>query len=170
MLPRPDFLQGMHDKIISQEKLDRLAFQLHYFKRTVVFTNGCFDILHRGHIEYLAKAARQGEFLFVGLNTDASVKRQSKGPGRPFNNEETRALQLAALSFVDAVVLFDEDTPLELIKRIRPNLLVKGADYLPENIVGADFVHEHGGAVITIPLVEGFSTTTLAEKIRKAGK
>ncbi|MCR4848531.1 MAG: D-glycero-beta-D-manno-heptose 1-phosphate adenylyltransferase [Bacteroidales bacterium] len=126
----------------------------------VVFTNGCFDILHRGHVEYLAKAADMGDVLVVGLNTDASVRRL-KGKGRPINNEEARALVLASLSFVDAVVLFDEDTPLELIKAVHPDVLVKGADYKPEEIVGADFVTSYGGTVATIPLVEGYSTTKI---------
>ena len=126
----------------------------------VVFTNGCFDIVHRGHVEYLAKAADMGDVLVVGLNTDASVRRL-KGEGRPINNQEARALVLASLSFVDAVVLFDEDTPLELIKAIRPDVLVKGADYKPEEIVGADFVTSYGGTVATVPLVEGYSTTKL---------
>lgn len=131
----------------------------------VVFTNGCFDILHRGHVEYLAKAADMGDVLVVGLNTDASVRRL-KGDGRPVNNEEARALVLASLSFVDAVVLFDEDTPYELIKAIHPDVLVKGADYKPEEIVGYDIVTSYGGTVVTVPLVEGFSTTkVLSEKL-----
>ncbi len=128
----------------------------------VVFTNGCFDILHRGHVEYLAKAADMGDVLVVGLNTDASVRRL-KGEGRPINNEEARALVLASLSFVDAVVLFDEDTPLELIKAVHPDVLVKGADYKPEEIVGYDFVTSYGGTVATVPLVEGYSTTSIVE-------
>ena len=128
----------------------------------VVFTNGCFDILHRGHVEYLAKAADMGDVLVVGLNTDASVRRL-KGEGRPVNNEEARALVLASLSFVDAVVLFDEDTPYEIIKAIRPDVLVKGADYKPEEIVGYDIVTSYGGIVATVPLVEGYSTTSIVE-------
>ena len=126
----------------------------------VVFTNGCFDILHRGHIEYLSKAADMGDVLVVGLNTDASVKRL-KGEGRPVNHEEARALVLSSLSFVDAVVLFDEDTPYELIKAVHPDVLVKGADYKVEDIVGYDIVTSYGGTVTTVPLVEGYSTTKL---------
>lgn len=126
----------------------------------VVFTNGCFDLLHRGHIEYLSKAADMGDVLVVGLNTDASVRRL-KGEGRPVNNEEARALVLASLSFVDAVVLFDEDTPYELIKAVHPDVLVKGADYKVEDIVGYDIVTSYGGTVTTVPLVEGYSTTQL---------
>ena len=130
----------------------------------VVFTNGCFDILHRGHVEYLSKAADMGDVLVVGLNTDASVKRL-KGEGRPINNEEARALVLASLSFVDAVVLFDEDTPYQLIKTVRPDVLVKGADYQPEKIVGYDIVTSYGGTVATVPLVDGFSTTSVIAKL-----
>ena len=126
----------------------------------VVFTNGCFDILHRGHVEYLSKAADMGDVLVVGLNTDASVKRL-KGEGRPVNNEEDRALVLASLSFVDAVVLFGEDTPYELIEAVHPDVLVKGADYKTEEIVGYDIVTSYGGIVDTIPLVNGYSTTKL---------
>ena len=124
----------------------------------VVFTNGCFDILHRGHVEYLTKAADMGDVLVVGLNTDASVKRL-KGEGRPVNNEEARALVLASLGFVDAVVLFDEDTPYELIKTVHPDVLVKGADYQVEDIVGYDIVTSYGGTGATSPLVEGYSSS-----------
>ena len=126
----------------------------------IVFTNGCFDILHRGHVEYLSKASDMGDVLVVGLNTDASVKRL-KGEGRPINDQKARALVLASLSFVDAVVLFDEDTPYELIKAIRPDVLVKGADYKPLEIVGYDIVTSYGGKVETVPLVEGYSTTSI---------
>jgi rfaE bifunctional protein nucleotidyltransferase chain/domain len=130
----------------------------------VVFTNGCFDILHRGHVEYLAKAADMGDVLVVGLNTDASVRRL-KGESRPVNNQEARALVLASLSFVDAVILFDEDTPYELIKAVRPDVLVKGADYKPEEIVGYDIVTSYGGKVEVVDLVEGYSTTQLLSLI-----
>ena len=129
----------------------------------IVFTNGCFDILHRGHVEYLSKASDMGDVLVVGLNTDASVKRL-KGEGRPINDEQARALVLASLSLVDVVVLFDEDTPYELIKEVRPDVLVKGADYKPEEIVGYDIVTSYGGKVETVPLVEGYSTTSLISK------
>ena len=132
----------------------------HFQGLKVVFTNGCFDILHRGHVEYLSRAADMGDVLVVGLNTDASVKRL-KGEGRPVNNEEARAMVLASLSFVDAVVLFDEDTPYELIKAVRPDVLVKGADYKKEEIVGYDIVTSYGGTVATVPLVEGYSSTKI---------
>lgn len=131
----------------------------------VVFTNGCFDILHLGHIDYLEKSRRLGSKLVVGLNTDASVKRL-KGPERPLNNEYARARMLAALACTDAVILFDEPTPLELITAISPDVLVKGSDYTIDKIVGADFVMEHGGSVKTIDLVEGYSTTGIIEKIK----
>ena len=131
----------------------------------VVFTNGCFDILHLGHIDYLEKARQQGAKLVVGMNTDASVKRL-KGADRPVNNEYARARMLSALGFVDAVIMFDEDTPYELISALKPDILIKGDDYTVENIVGADIVLENGGEVKTIPLVKGFSTSDLIKKIK----
>ena len=155
----------MEDKEFSVLRSPFSVFRSQGLK--VVFTNGCFDILHRGHVEYLSKAADMGDVLVVGLNTDASVKRL-KGEGRPINDEQARALVLASLSFVDAVVLFDEDTPYELIKAIRPDVLVKGADYKPEEIVGYDIVTSYGGKVETVPLVEGYSTTQLLNGKLKA--
>lgn len=131
----------------------------------VVFTNGCFDIVHLGHIDYLEKAKALGSRLVVGLNTDASVKRL-KGPERPLNNEYARARMLAALACTDAVILFDEPTPLELITDIKPDVLVKGSDYTVDTIVGADFVIENGGSVKTIDLVQGYSTTGIIDKIK----
>ena len=150
----------INNKIIAKAELAVRLEQWRAQGLKIVFTNGCFDILHRGHVEYLAKAADMGDVLVVGLNTDASVKRL-KGEDRPVNNEEARALVLASLSFVDAVVFFDEDTPYELIKAVRPEVLVKGADYKPEEIVGYDMVTSYGGQVETVPLVEGYSTTSL---------
>lgn len=132
---------------------------------SLVFTNGCFDILHLGHIDYLAKAADLGDKLIIGLNTDASVQRL-KGSSRPINKQDARAQMLAALSFVDAVILFEEDTPYELIKSIEPNTLVKGADYALEEIVGHDIVFAKGGKVIRIELLAGYSTTQLIEKLQ----
>ena len=131
----------------------------------VVFTNGCFDILHLGHIDYLEKARNLGDRLVVGLNTDQSVKR-IKGKGRPVVDEMARARVIAALAFVDAVVYFGEDTPYQLIDQLKPDILVKGNDYLAENIVGADIVMANGGEVLTIDLVEGYSTTTIIHKIK----
>ena len=132
----------------------------------IVFTNGCFDILHRGHVEYLQEAAALGDRLVVGVNSDASVRRLGKGEDRPLNDQDSRAKVLAALRCVDAVVIFDEDTPLELITAIQPDVLAKGGDWKPEQIVGADVVKARGGSVHSLKLVDGFSTTALVEKIR----
>jgi D-beta-D-heptose 7-phosphate kinase/D-beta-D-heptose 1-phosphate adenosyltransferase len=133
--------------------------------RKVVFTNGCFDILHHGHIDLIAKAANEGSILIVAVNTDESVKRL-KGLDRPINNEQDRALQLASLLCVDAVCLFDEDTPLNLIKLLNPDVLVKGGDYDKSNIVGANEVEANGGKVVVVPFVEGYSTSSVIQKIR----
>lgn len=135
--------------------------------RKVVFTNGCFDLVHRGHVDYLSKARDLGDLLIVGLNSDDSVRRL-KGDKRPISNQESRAMVLAAFSFVDYVVLFDEDTPYNLIHEIRPNILVKGGDYTHDNVVGADFVESYGGRLELIPLVPGESTTNLVKKMVKS--
>lgn len=132
----------------------------------IVFTNGCFDLLHLGHVDYLEKARNLGDKLVVGLNTDASVKRL-KGEERPLQDEMARARIMASLLFVDAVVLFDEDTPYNLIKFVQPDVLVKGDDYTPDNIVGADVVMAKGGEVKTVTLVKGYSTTNIVGKIKK---
>lgn len=139
--------------------------QMRMFGTKVSFTNGCFDILHRGHIASLSEAAREADFLVVGVNSDSSTKKL-KGEGRPVNNEDSRALILASLIIVDAVVIFNEDTPLELIKAIRPDVLVKGGDYTLEQIVGAKEVMAYGGRVVINPIVEGYSTTGIIEKIK----
>jgi len=154
-------------KIISGPEIDRYAYRMGFIGKKVVFTNGCFDILHRGHLEYLQAAADLGDILVVGLNSDASVKRL-KGENRPINNQNDRAFALASLVFVDAVIIFDEDTPLELIQRVKPNVLVKGGDYSIGNIVGADFVKNIGGEVQVIPFVDGYSTTQIIEKMKEA--
>ncbi len=153
---------NVEQKILKGEALKK--FRKIHEEQVVVFTNGCFDILHSGHVKYLRKAASLGEVLVVGLNSDASVKRL-KGPTRPINNQEDRAEILCALGFVDYVVIFDEDTPLELIKMIQPDVLVKGGDYTPETVVGADFVKSRGGELFLIPFVEGKSTTNIIRKI-----
>jgi len=132
----------------------------------VVFTNGCFDLLHLGHVDYLEKARGLGDRLVIGLNSDSSVGR-FKGPERPLQDQTSRARVLAAMQFVDLVVLFGEDTPHELISQLVPNVLVKGSDYLAENIVGADVVKNHGGVVKTIDFVPGYSTTRIVEKIKR---
>ena len=162
-------------KIIASDKIARLINLERFYDKKIVFTNGCFDILHRGHVEYLTKARDLGNVLVLGLNTDASVKRQNKSPERPINNQETRALIIAALECVDYVVLFDDDTPLELIKLVQPDVLVKGSDYDPNEtnksskkyVVGSDIVKARGGQTITVDLTEGFSTTGLIEKLKK---
>ncbi|HEY0978580.1 MAG TPA: D-glycero-beta-D-manno-heptose 1-phosphate adenylyltransferase [Flavobacteriales bacterium] len=132
----------------------------------VVFTNGVFDILHRGHVAYLEEAATLGDRLVVGLNSDASVKRLGKGDDRPLNDEASRAAVLSALRCVDAVVVFDQDTPLEVIQVLGPDVLVKGGDWAPEQIVGNEYVRSYGGEVRSLQLVDGFSTTRLVERIR----
>ncbi len=135
----------------------------------VVFTNGCFDLLHRGHVAYLNQARSLGEILVVGVNTDASVRRLSKGPGRPLVGEADRAYVLAALECVDVVTLFDEDTPRELVSALLPDTLVKGADYTMDAVVGREEVEAAGGRVVLVPLVEGYSTTDLLRRIREGG-
>ncbi|MCU0326973.1 MAG: D-glycero-beta-D-manno-heptose 1-phosphate adenylyltransferase [Spirosomaceae bacterium] len=154
------------EKILSQNQAKEKVTQWQSEGQKIVFTNGCFDIVHLGHIDYLEKARNLGDKLVLGLNTDASVNRL-KGPTRPVVNEYARSRMMAAFEFVDAVILFDEPTPKELIETICPDILVKGDDYSVENIVGADFVMGRGGEVKTIPLVKGYSTTSLIEKIKK---
>ena len=160
-----DYLNNIQSKILlDRSEVENILAVWRFKDQKVVFTNGCFDIIHRGHVEYLAQAASLGDQLIIGLNTDESVKRL-KGPSRPMQDENTRALILAAFSFVAKVVLFDEDTPYELIKLVKPTILVKGGDYKPEDIVGYDIVTSNGGAVITIDLVEGHSTTSIINKM-----
>ena len=135
--------------------------------KTIVFTNGVFDILHPGHIRYLRDARALGDLLIVGVNSDRSVKALAKAPGRPINPESERAEVLAALASVDAVVIFDEDTPHEIISTIQPDVLVKGADWGENAIVGRDVVEARGGRVVRIALAEGYSTTKIIERIRR---
>ena len=158
-------LEKIYDKILNSESLEERLNLWRKEGKTIVFSNGCFDILHRGHVEYLSKAADLGDVLVIGLNTDASVRR-IKGPSRPVNDEKARAVVLAALEFVDAVIFFEEDTPYNLIKFVQPDVLVKGKDYKAEDIVGYDIVVGKGGRVETIELVDGFSTTKTIEKMR----
>ena len=153
------------NKITDVETLKRRIAAWKFLGQKVVFTNGVFDLLHTGHITYMVKAAELGERLIIGLNADASVKR-IKGDDRPVNNHETRALILASLFFVDAVVLFEEDTPLNLITELMPDVLVKGADYNIENIVGGKEVIANGGEVKTIDFVEGHSSTSIIQRIK----
>ncbi len=158
-------LELVERKIITRDKLKNLRAIWNLKDKKVVFTNGCFDIVHRGHVEYLAQAHALGTTLVVGVNTDASVRRL-KGPARPVQDEVARAMVLASMQFVSYVVLFDEDTPYELIKEVQPDILVKGADYKPEDIVGYDIVKAKGGEVVTIPFVEGYSTSGVIAKLQ----
>ncbi|GAB3320522.1 D-glycero-beta-D-manno-heptose 1-phosphate adenylyltransferase [Larkinella ripae] len=154
-------------KILTRQQAVEWADQRHAEGQRIVFTNGCFDLLHLGHIDYLEKARQTADKLILGLNTDASVS-CIKGPLRPVVNEYARARLMAALEFVDAVTLFDEPTPLALIQALKPDVLVKGDDYAVADIVGADVVRQNGGRVQTIPLVAGYSTTALIRKIQEA--
>ena len=158
-----NFIEHIQNKIVPPSFFKERADEIH--KQKVVFTNGCFDILHLGHITYLAHARQLGDALVVGLNSDASVRRL-KGPSRPVNDQNARAKVLAALECVDYVVFFEEDTPLNIITQVVPDVLVKGGDYSIDNIVGADFVMQNGGKVLTIPFVNGFSTTSIIENLK----
>jgi len=161
-----NFEKKLLGKISDLQKLKTTVAAWKNEGKKVVFTNGVFDLLHIGHVTYLAKAAELGDKLIIGLNSDSSVKR-IKGEGRPINDENSRAALLAALFFVDAVVLFGEDTPINLITTLMPDILVKGADYAVENIVGSKEVIANGGEVKTIDFVEGYSSSSIIQKIRK---
>jgi D-beta-D-heptose 7-phosphate kinase/D-beta-D-heptose 1-phosphate adenosyltransferase len=154
------------EKIYTLDAMMRTILQWRFLGKTVAFTNGCFDILHRGHIYSLSQAASEADCLIVGVNSDAST-RGLKGPGRPINDEQSRAVVLASLLMVDAVVIFDEPTPINLITSLKPDVLVKGGDYTVDNIVGAKEVIANGGRVVINPIVEGFSTTGIIEKMKK---
>lgn len=156
-------------RIMDRTTVQRMVNIWRFKDDRIVFTNGCFDLLHRGHVHYLQEAAALGDRLIVGLNSDTSVIRQGKGPGRPVNDQESRAAVLAALRCVDAVVIFEEDTPLDLITAIRPDVLVKGGDWKVERIVGADVVRAYGGDVRSLQLVEGCSTSGLLDRIKRDG-
>ncbi len=153
-------------KIVTRNQLVELRKKWKHDGLKVVFTNGVFDLIHLGHVDYLEKARNLGDKLIVALNTDASVKRL-KGPNRPVSDEKARLRVMAALEFVDATLLFDEDTPFDLISLVKPDILVKGKDYEISNIVGADIVLENGGSVETIEFVDGYSTTSIVEKIKR---
>lgn len=156
--------EGYLHKLLGNNSVK--SFRSDHKDKKIVFTNGCFDILHIGHIRYLQEAAKLGDILIIGLNSDASVKRL-KGLDRPINSEQDRAELLCALEFVDYVVIFDEDTPLELISVVEPDVLVKGGDYYPEDVVGRDIIEKRGGELVLIPFVEGKSTTNIIEKIKR---
>jgi D-glycero-beta-D-manno-heptose 1-phosphate adenylyltransferase len=157
----------IRDRIFSLQALQSRLKWWRLINKTIAFTNGVFDILHEGHIAVLSQAASTAEILIVGVNSDASVKRL-KGDGRPINNEQSRALLLASLIVVDAVIIFEEDTPLNLINAVRPDVLIKGGDYDISSIVGAREVTAAGGRVQIIPLQEGFSTTGIIERMKKS--
>jgi D-beta-D-heptose 7-phosphate kinase/D-beta-D-heptose 1-phosphate adenosyltransferase len=153
-------------KILTLPDLRKRIEQWKFLGKSIVFTNGCFDILHSGHISSLSAAAREGDMLVVGLNSDLSTAKL-KGKGRPVNDEQSRATLLAALLMVDAVVIFEEDTPRDLIVAIQPDVLVKGGDYSVDQVAGAKEVQANGGRVVINPIVEGFSTTAILNKIQK---
>jgi rfaE bifunctional protein nucleotidyltransferase chain/domain len=159
---------NLQNKIIDRESAKRISRELRDTGRILVFTNGCFDILHPGHSDLLTKARNLGDALMIGLNTDSSVKRL-KGETRPVNNQIFRANALAALDPVDFVVLFDEDTPANLIDEILPMILVKGGDYCRETVVGHEVVEAHGGKIVIIPLVPGYSTSDILRKSKCDG-
>jgi rfaE bifunctional protein nucleotidyltransferase chain/domain len=157
-------IDSFRARILNEKSLNSWLARMRFQNRKIVFTNGCFDILHPGHIVYLLEAAESGDVLIIGLNSDASV-RKLKGKGRPVMDQDSRALLLASLCFVSAIVLFEEDTPHRLIQVIQPDVLVKGSDYRPEEIVGYDIVKARGGEVITIDFVEGYSSSSIRRKI-----
>lgn len=169
-------LQHIQNKIVDLTQLKNLVAEWKKAHRKVVFTNGCFDIVHRGHVEYLAQTADCGDKLIIALNSDASVKRQGKGDSRPLQDEYARELLIASLAFVDAVILFDDDTPFDLINEIVPDVLIKGGDYDPnctdktdkKYIVGSDVVKNNGGTVQVIQFVPGYSTSKIEEKIKNS--
>jgi D-glycero-beta-D-manno-heptose 1-phosphate adenylyltransferase len=160
-------MQDIKKKIISLDDFLPIRAKIKNEKKKLVFTNGCFDLIHRGHIEYLTAARKLGDYLVIGLNSDKSV-RKIKGPNRPIVSQEDRAFVLSALEAVDFVLIFDEPTPEEIIKKILPDVLVKGADWNEENIVGADVVKKNGGEVVRINFVEGCSSTNIIEAVLKA--
>ena len=160
-------LKNINSKVSN---LDALTSQVEQWKmagKKVVFTNGCFDIIHRGHIEVLARTADLGDKLIIGLNSDQSIQK-IKGKGRPIIDEKSRAILLAALSFVDAIILFSEDTPLKLISALLPDVLAKGGDYEIETIVGHEIVQQNGGEVKLVPFLDGFSSTKIIDKIKNS--
>ena len=169
-------LEIIQSKIFTRETLLKPLIVWRFKGDKIVFTNGCFDLVHRGHIDYLAKASDLGGKLVVGINSDASVKRLKKGNARPLQDEQTRAMIIASFHFVGGVIIFDEDTPLDIINFVKPEVLVKGADYDAKEInkesskyiVGSDVVKANGGEVRTIEFLEGFSTTNIEQKIKNA--
>jgi len=160
-------LEIITSKVFTKETMIHQLSVWRFKNQRIVFTNGCFDILHQGHIDYLSKAADLGNVLIIGVNSDSST-RNLKGPSRPINDEYSRSLILASLHFTNAVILFDEPTPYNLIKFILPDILVKGADYKMDQIAGSDIVLANGGQVVTIELLQGFSTSAIEAKIKRS--
>lgn len=158
-------LNNIEKKVLSSAELKASLNVWRLLEKKIVFTNGCFDLLHLGHIDYLSKAADLGDKLVIGLNSDSSTA-ALKGPNRPINDQRSRSLMLASFSFVDAVIIFEEQTPLNLISWVRPDVLVKGADYTISQIVGSDIVLQNGGQVQTIDYLPGYSTTLIEKKIK----
>lgn len=158
-------LDIIFSKIFDLEALKRQVSVWKYQNKKIVFTNGCFDILHRGHIEYLSKAKDLGDVLIIAVNSDSSPYFKKKGPGRPINNEQSRSIIISSLLFVDAVILFNEENPLNIISEIIPDILTKGKDWNPKDIAGYDVVTMNGGEVITIDLTEGYSTTNIIKQL-----
>jgi rfaE bifunctional protein nucleotidyltransferase chain/domain len=162
-----DNLEIIRKKILNRDDLKRGLNVWRFQGRKIVFTNGVFDLLHLGHVDYLSKAKDLGDVLIVGVNSDKSAKMLGKGENRPITDQNSRATIMASLHFVDAVVLFDEETPYELIKTVQPDVLVKGSDYRVEDVVGYDIVKNKGGKVVSIDLLPGYSTTSIEKKIKK---
>lgn len=162
-------MRSPDEKLVLFEQLDELASRLHKDEARVVTTNGCFDILHLGHIEYLAEARRRGDVLVCGVNSDASV-RKLKGPSRPLFDEDVRARQLAALECVDYVTIFSEDTPEELIRRVRPAIHVKGGDYAGRELPERKVIESVGGQLVLLPFVPGYSTTSLLARLKNVSQ
>jgi len=157
-------LDVIQNKLIKEDELAGKLAYWNFLDKKIVFTNGCFDVIHLGHIMYLSQAADLGSVLVIGLNTDESVRR-IKGSSRPLMDQHARSMILGSLFFVDAVLLFNEDTPLELIKKVKPHILVKGSDYSEKDIVGADVVKSYGGEVVTIDFVDGYSSSNIINKL-----
>lgn len=159
-------LEIIKNKILLPQELRSIMEVKQMEGKTFAFSNGCFDLVHQGHIDYLSKSRDLADYLIIGLNTDSSVRRL-KGPRRPINDQYSRALMLASFLFVDYVVMFDEDTPYNLIKTLQPDVLIKGSDYKVEDIVGYDIVTARGGKVVTLDFIPGFSTTLIEKRIRE---
>ena len=157
-------IKEIKNKILSLKSLKTKKISWQEKGEKIVFTNGCFDILHRGHVEVLAQTANLGDRLIIGLNSDISIQKL-KGKGRPFVDEESRAILLAALSFVDAIILFSETTPIELIRALKPDILAKGGDYNVDTVIGSEYIKQNGGQVILLSFINGFSSTNIINKI-----